>query len=168
MSTFLLLSILWLAAMPYMSHLLPQISPFYFESAGFVLAFALSLGIARCNCVQRLFVPLIDRISQVNHRAELEFFESNIKATKDSTGVLIFVSLLERRAVILADKAVSDKFPAETWNKIVNELLTKIHAGDIAGGFVTAIENCGKLLAEKFPIQAGDANELANDLLIKD
>ncbi len=166
-SLFLLLSLFWVTAMPLISQHFTFGNTVVVEILGFMFAFVLSLLLARVRLVQRLFVPRVDREAQVDDRAELEFFESNIKSTQDSTGILIFVSLLEHRAVVLADKSVAVKYPPETWNEIVNGLLTKIKAGDLAGGFAWAIEKCGDLVAPHFPIKPGDQNELANDLIIK-
>lgn len=164
---FLVLALAWVTALPFIAHYLTMFSLVVSEIIGFVVAFVLSILLSRFPFIQRLFVPKIDQEAQVDDRAELEFFESNIKATRDSTGVLIFVSLLEHRAVVLADKSISDKFPPETWSEIVKGLLEKIKGGDLAGGFAWAIERSGALVAPHFPIKTGDRNELANDLVIK-
>lgn len=171
MSLFLLLSLIWVTAVPYLAtnlaHLMTNMNIAFVEMAGLVFAFVISVVLGQTRFAQRIFVPKVDQISQVDHRAELEFFESNIKTTRESTGILIFVSLLEHRAVVLADGPIAAKFPAETWNEIVNGLLERVKAGDLAGGFAWAIERSGSLVAPHFPIGAGDKDELSNDLVIK-
>lgn len=137
------------------------------EIAGLLLAILVSPFLTRLSAVQRLFVPEIDEVAQVDDRAELEFYSSNIKSTRDSTGILIFVSMLEHRAVVLADKAIADKFPSAQWKEIVDGLLERIKKGDLAGGFTWAIERSGELVQPYFPVRTGDTNELANDLIIK-
>lgn len=166
-SLFLVLALLWITSVPFFAHYLTNVSILVIELLGVAFAFVLSVWLGHLPFVQRIFVPKIDQVAQVNDRAELEFFESNIKTTSGSTGILIFVSLLEHRAVVLADGPVSSKFPPETWNEIVNGLLERIKAGDLAGGFAWAIEKSGTLVAPHFPIKTGDRNELANDLVIK-
>lgn len=156
-----------MTVLPFISGFFSSISMILLEVGGVVVAFVFSLFVSRVRFVQRLFVPEIDQIAQVDDRAELEFFESNIKATRDSTGVLIFVSLFEHRAVVLADKSIADRFPPNTWTEIMDGLLAKIKAGDMAGGFAWAIERTGELVSPYFPVKAGDRNELANDLIIK-
>ena len=109
-----------------------------------------------------------DRRHEVETRAELEFYRSNIKATAASTGVLLFVSLFERQAVILADLAVAEKFPPETWNQLLNRLLSRAQAGELGAGMVEAIGQLGDLLKTKFPIRADDKNEISNQLIVKE
>ena len=118
--------------------------------------------------VQRLLTPRYDQILQVNQRAEVEFFTSNIKKTIGSTGVLIMLSLMERRAVVLADKAVNDKLPPETWNKVIEEIISQVKNKNIAEGMVVGIKLCGEILAQNLPILPDDTNELANHLVIKE
>lgn len=116
----------------------------------------------------RVLTPLSDRRVSVMRRAQLEFFESDIKATKESTGILIFVSLLERQAVVLADEAIAKQVPGDTWQRVVSALVDRVKAGDFKGGFVEAVTEVGRVLESKFPIQSGDVNELHNDLVIKE
>ncbi|MCX6124471.1 MAG: hypothetical protein NTV34_06935, partial [Proteobacteria bacterium] len=59
----------------------------------------------------RFLVPTREQILRVDHRAELEFYRSRIQQTSGHTGILLFVSLAERRAVVLADKGISEKLP---------------------------------------------------------
>lgn len=166
-SLFLALALLWVTSVPFFAHYLSNFNILVVELGGVAVAFILSVLLGHLSFIQRIFVPKIDQVAQVDDRAELEFFESNIKSTTGSTGILIFVSLLEHRAVVLADGPIAAKFPPDTWNEIVNGLLERIKAGDLAGGFAWAIEKSGTLVAPHFPIGTADRNELANDLVIK-
>lgn len=172
MSVFLALAFIWITALPFipmsLSVAMSAKSQILFELAGIALAFALSFIVARVRWIQRILVPEIDQIAQVDDRAQLEFYSSNIKSTRDSTGILIFVSMLERRAVVLADKSIADKFPPAKWNDIVNGLLERIKKGSLADAFAWAIEQSGELVQPYFPVRAGDTNELENDLIIKE
>ena len=117
---------------------------------------------------RRLFTTAHDRAVSVVNRAHLEFHETGITLTEGRTGVLIFVSLLERRAVILGDESISAKLDEKTWVEIVDGLLAHMKRGDLRAGFVEAIEKVGAVLAREFPIQAGDTNELPNSLVVKE
>jgi putative membrane protein len=116
----------------------------------------------------RLVVSDEDQDFLVNARAELEFYRSSIHTTAGATGVLIFVSLAEHRVVVLADKAVSDKLPPTTWDEVVSIIISGIKSQTLANGLAQAVDRCGQLLAETFPINSHDHNELPNDLIIKD
>lgn len=122
------------------------------------IAYALS----RSRSVQRLFVPRSRRQKVIQDRAELEFYRCGIPSTQGRTGILLFVSLMERYSVVLADKAISEKLPPETWKEVLEILNSQMSTKDLAKGFVPAIEKCGEILAKHFPIEANDKNELPN------
>ncbi|MBE8221295.1 MAG: hypothetical protein HAW60_01040 [Bdellovibrionales bacterium] len=137
-----------------------------FVSVVFVLLFTKVLS--SFNFVLRFFTTKQDQSSQVLLRAQLELETSNIKNTKDNTGVLIFVSLLEKQVCVLADKAISRHFKNEDWKVVVNLILKGLKNKNMAQGFEDGILKCGDLLKEKFPIQKDDTNELENHLIIKE
>ncbi|MGE0761918.1 MAG: TPM domain-containing protein, partial [Bdellovibrionales bacterium] len=97
--------------------------------AAAIVIYFLSLAFARLSVVQRIFTPNIDEEWQVQQRAELEFHRADIKKTSEGTGILIFVSLMERRAVILADKGISDICPEETWAQTIAAMLEEFKKG---------------------------------------
>lgn len=69
---------------------------------------------------------------------------------------------MERYSVVLADKAISEKLPPETWNDVLKILNSGMKSHQLAKGFVPAVEKCGELLAAHFPIKKDDMNELPN------
>lgn len=127
-----------------------------------LLCGVLSLFLSRSHRLQRLLIPRHRREKNTRERAELEFYRSGIPQTKGRTGVLIFVSLMERWSVVLADEAISKKLPAETWQEILEVLNSQMTSKDLALGLLPAIEKCGHLLAIHFPNDAQDVNELPN------
>lgn len=78
------------------------------------------------------------------------------------------VSLMEHRAVVLADHGISEKLDATIWQEVVDLMIDGVKGGDLAGGMCAAIERCGALLAPHFPIAADDANELRDHLVVKE
>ncbi len=133
-----------------------------------VLLTAVSALFAKLHWVQRLLTTRSDQDDQVDMRAEIEFYESNIAHTKGSTGILLFASLMERRAVVLADKAISDKVSKEAWREVCDLLVGGIKKGNMGLAFSEAIAKCGEILAPEFPIQPDDVNELKDQLIIKE
>jgi len=122
--------------------------------------------IANINGVDRLIVPAKIISKKVNRRALLFFGESGLFDTKDRTGVLIFISLREKRVELLADSGINAHVPQEAWNGIVENLLSKLKENNIVDGMVEAVESCGEMLIEHFPIQPDDENELSDDVHI--
>lgn len=133
-----------------------------------VVLLLVSTSLSRLEIVQRLLTTNADQTDQVEMRAEVEFFESSVHVTDDDTGVLLFVSLMEHRAVVLADKGIDAKVPSETWDEVCRLMTDGIRKGHVGLGLVAAIERCGEILAEEFPIEADGENELRNNLIIKD
>ncbi len=114
----------------------------------------------------RLWTSPGDLSLQVHRRAQLEFHQAGLTATTGKTGILLFVSLDERRVVVLADKAISDKLPPETWEGVVATIVTGIKAGNLAKGLCQAVGDCSKLLAPHFPRALDDRNELKDSLIL--
>lgn len=122
----------------------------------------------RLPWVQRLLTTRADQAVQVDSRAMIEFYESNIHHTKDATGILIFISLMERRAVVLADKAINDLVPKDTWKQVCDQLVTGIKKKNLCHAICDAIEQCARIMTPHFPIQPDDKNELKDQLIVKE
>lgn len=134
-----------------------------------VVAFGVSLLLSRCLWVQRMLTPNADEAMQVWHRAELEFYRQKMTATQSRGGVLLFVSIMERKAVLLTDESVHKVLSNELWSPVLKEFSAKLRQGRWMDGFSNALERCGELLSEKFPSGGQQArNELANFLRIKE
>jgi putative membrane protein len=100
------------------------------------------------------------------HRALLEqFVLRRVAHTKHRTGVLIFVSLAERYARILADEGIAQKVNAAEWQAAVDALVSHMREGRIASGFTAAIERCAAVVEVHAPPD-GSANELPNRLYV--
>ena len=100
------------------------------------------------------------------HRAALEqFVLRGISRTRNRCGVLIFVSLAEHYARIVADQGVAQKVHASEWQAAIDALTMHMRDGRIAAGFIAAIERCGGVLAEHAPPD-GAANELPDRLYV--
>ncbi|WP_373999210.1 TPM domain-containing protein [Bdellovibrio bacteriovorus] len=124
--------------------------------------------LAQSKFIQKIFVPEKDEVDQVHRRAQLEFYLNRINRTKGGMGILIFVSVMEKKAVILADEGIAKKLPSNTWDDILAEMRAHFHDGKWSHGYQKAIERCGELLKQHFPISGNLENELTNHLIIKD
>lgn len=100
------------------------------------------------------------------HRAALEqFVVRRVTHTAARTGVLIFVSLAERYARIIADEGVAQKVPNSEWQAAIDALIGHMRDGRIAAGFVAAIERCSDVLATHAPPD-GSPNVLPDRLYV--
>lgn len=134
----------------------------------FVLIVLFSLGISRLSFIQRFLIPDPDEISQVLQRAELEFHRSPVHQTRHGTGVLVFASLLERRAVVLADSKIAKLVPQELWDEISSLLVSEFRQKRYTQGFEKAILRCGEIVQTHLPAKHKNINEVSNHLVILD
>ncbi len=118
------------------------------------------------SSLDRLIVPKKVRNSKVKERATRHFMESGIADTRDRTGILIFISILERRVELLADRGIAEKISQEKWNDIVSNIVSGIKSGQLNSRLNEAVAECGNLLQEFFPIKEDDTNELSNEVEI--
>lgn len=108
--------------------------------------------------IEALRMQLVPRAVQRTraHRAALEqFFTRGLSRTPQRNGVLIYVSLAERYARIVADEGVDAKAGQQEWRKAVDALVAHVAEDRIADGFVTAIGLCADVLARHFPPETG-------------
>lgn len=86
------------------------------------------------------------------HRAAVEqFFTRGVARTSNRAGVLIFASLAERYARIIADVGVADKIADAEWSGALDLMRGELRQGRVAEAFVAAIEESARLLARHVP-----------------
>ncbi len=136
--------------------------------------FALAMAAAYfCALGVLWFLPnarlwLVSRRTQyerAHQNAQAQFLSRNIHVTKRRTGVLIFVSLAERFAEVVADEAIDLRVQQEEWDGIVAILIDHAKRGKLAEGYLLAIEKSGALLKEHFPKSHKDVNELDDHMV---
>ena len=131
-----------------------------------LLVFFVLLALLWPRHIRTALVPKSIRAAHAHQRATEQFIAQNLHTTEGRTGVLIFVSIAERHAEILADKGIDDRVSSGTWQAIVDELTSEISEGRAANGFIRAIERAGKHLSEHFPPGTANPNELPDHLIV--
>lgn len=131
-----------------------------------LLVFAVLVAVLWPKPVRTALVPRSLRQSHAKRRATEQFLVQNLHTTSGRTGVLIFVSVAERHAEVLADRGIDEKVPPGTWQEIVDTLTREIGQGRAAEGFIGAINATGAHLARHFPPGTVDPNELPDHLII--
>ena len=133
------------------------------------LQLALFFGLAVLLCLPRLRMALVPPATRraLAHRAAMEqFMLRGIGRTEGRTGVLIYVSLAERYARIIADEAIAARVTQAQWQAAIDALVQHMREGRIADGFVEAIERCGGVLADHFPAASTDRPELPDRIYL--
>jgi putative membrane protein len=100
------------------------------------------------------------------HRRAVEMFRTGCELkTRGRTGILIYLSLLERRAEILADRAIAEKVEPEVWGEAMAELIDSVRVGRTGEGLAKAVERVGAVLAPILPAKTENPNELPDRLV---
>jgi len=122
--------------------------------------FLLLLLLLRLPRLRTALLPPHTRRAMAHHAAVEQFMLRGIARKTDRSGILIFVSLAERYARIVADEAAAAKVPQANWQGAVDALISHMREGRIADGFVSAINLCGDELARHFPRNGSSRGEL--------
>jgi putative membrane protein len=135
-----------------------------------LVAGLLGAAVSRWDPLERLLAGRRTQAASVHVRALLAFEQQGLARTKEGTGVLLFASLFERRAVVIGDHGIHAVMKDGAWEQTVAALTAGMKADDPARGFEDAIILCGAKLAEHFPRAAGEAaasNELADGIRVE-
>lgn len=116
--------------------------------------------------VDRLIIPADIKEQRVYARALRHFVECGIYKTAERTGILIFISILERKVFVIADSGISEKVERKIWNDICSTITDGIKSKETGVSICKAVEQCGKILSEYFPKTAGNPNEYPDGLVV--
>lgn len=131
-----------------------------------LLVFLALLAIAWHPAIRLLLVPKSILRANTRRRASEQFLAQNLHTTVGRTGVLIFLSVAEKRVEIIADSGIGAHVDKATWQEIVDDFTADISAGRAVDGFERAIGRIGDLLSRHFPPGVGDPNELPDHLIV--
>lgn len=140
-------------------------SLWFFIPISFISFFPFRFVFRKYHPLRTAFLSARRREKAVRHRAIRAFHEKGLTKTKEHTGVLFFISLLERKVWVLADKGIHEKIGQETLNKFAAQVSKGMADGRACDAICDAIKEAGELLATHFPIRPGDIDELSNGLI---
>ena len=129
------------------------------------VTFLVARVILAIDVLRIALTPGATRTRRVHARALALFRTAAEKRTKASTGVLLYLSLAEHRAEIIADESIHSKVSADVWGEAMAALILAVKDGRPGDGLAEAVTQIGKVLAEHFPRSEGDTNELPDRLI---
>ncbi len=144
------------------------------HSYGEVIAWVLGIGLVKFVAVwallswdrlTMLFVPGPVKRQRVHERAVRHFKVGAEARTRGKTGVMLYLSMREHRAEIVADDSIALLVPAEVWGEAMADMLAEVRKGCVAEGIAAGVRDVGRVLAEHFPRGADDENELPDRLI---
>jgi uncharacterized membrane protein len=95
-------------------------------------------------------------------RALEVFSHLGVWDTVNNNGVLIYVLFADRDVEIVADRGIAARVTQAEWEQVCREIEAHYREGRFAQGSVAGIRAVGRLLAQHFPGQGADADELPN------
>ncbi|WP_410001667.1 TPM domain-containing protein [Sphingosinicella rhizophila] len=110
--------------------------------------------------------PGSTKTRRVRRRAIEMFRVGAEKRTKGRSGVLLYLSLREHRAEIVADEAIHSRVTPEMWGEAMAGLIDNVKAGRPGQGMAEAVEKIGLVVAECLPKTAENSNELPDRLIV--
>ncbi len=136
----------------------------------------LPLAVLCCTALGALsrFFPFLIRLmgsgqrmeTRVQERALQAFYEKDLYKTRDDTGVLFFISLLEHRVWVLADSGIYSKISPAELQDYAHLVAQGVKQGKTVTMLCEEIRRVGEVLATHFPIKDDDANELSNKVIV--
>jgi putative membrane protein len=145
--------------------ILHHVTVWFFVPAVFILFFPCRILFCKIPWLKRSLLTRPRLESAVRERCVHAFYEKGLHRTRDETGVLIFISVLERKVWIIGDRGINDRITPETWHELARELSVGIREGRACTALCSIIGRCGRILAEHFPRKVDDVNELPDEVM---
>ena len=123
--------------------------------------------IKRIPGLKRFFISRREIDDEVEEAAITNFFDHDLYRTRDETGVLVLISVFERRVWVLADRGINARVKEGQWDEIVKMITNGIRQKRATDAICAAVEKIGALLASHFPVKPDDTDELQNVIIEK-
>jgi putative membrane protein len=154
-------SMLLFAWLPWGSPVPLLLGQLAFGALGFLLVRALP-------GFRRMFIREERATAVAEEQAFQEFWANGLHRTERGSGVLLFVSLLERRVVVLADEGIDAVTADDEWERVSTLVLEGVRAGSLREGLVAGIRVAGEALARHFPAPEGNRNEIPDRVILRE
>ncbi|WP_300398684.1 TPM domain-containing protein [uncultured Sphingobium sp.] len=115
--------------------------------------------------LRMLVTPKATKARRVRRRAILLFRTAAEARTRGRTGVLLYISLDEHRAELVADRAINEKVSPDAWGDAMATLIDALRQDRAGEGLAAAVTQVGAVLALHFPRATDDINELPDRLI---
>lgn len=97
-------------------------------------------------------------------RAVDAFEKLGMTRTELRNGILFYLATEDKKFALIGDRGIHEKVSDSFWSDIRDIVLAQFAQGNFTEGLSLGIEACGKALAEHFPYQSDDVNELPDEI----
>jgi putative membrane protein len=135
-----------------------------------VISYGAAFGCAAIvPACRRWFISGRTMRERVEERASMAFLSEEVFATKNRTGILLFISLFEHQVRVIGDRGITTLVKQEEWDGVVSILVDSMKRGKPYDGLMAAIAECGRLLEhDQVTRQPDDTNELDDAVRFSD
>ncbi|MEP3051064.1 MAG: hypothetical protein ABJP48_08160 [Erythrobacter sp.] len=130
-----------------------------------LITFVITWAVQLWDPLRFALIPGPVKTARVHEQAIKHFKVGAEARTHGRTGILIYLSMREHRAEIVADEPISEKVSAEIWGEAMADMLSEIRQQHIAEGMAAGVRDVGAVLSEHFPRADDDENELPDRLI---
>ncbi len=130
-----------------------------------LISFAVFYALTPHLPLRRRLISGKEMDARVHEAAFMQFYSSGLYRTREANGVEIFLSVFERRVVVIGDKGIHEKMGNPHWDEVRDRIIRGIRQGKAREGICSAIESCGEALAKHFPHRPDDINELPDQVI---
>ncbi|HQU16098.1 MAG: hypothetical protein B7Z66_08910 [Chromatiales bacterium 21-64-14] len=167
---YVFLPLLWAAII---ALLLPGVFVLFAVPLAWIHAYQIQLLVFIALATLFLFLPELHlwlvpqrvKHSRASRLAKAQFYQQGVQLTPHHSGVLFFVSLAERYVEIVADKGIHEKLGEAHWQGIIQTFLEHVRKAEVVEGFIAAISACGAAMAEHYPPDPNNVDELSDGLI---
>ncbi len=117
--------------------------------------------------LKSLFLSKGRKDAEIHKKAEQIFYQNHLDRTLDKTGILILLSLLERRIYILADEGIVSRIGIEGLKSYAKVAAKNIKKNNAEKGILETIESFEKILKDEFPPRKNNPNELSDRVIFQ-
>jgi len=122
------------------------------------------LAASRSAALRRTLTRRRTRRQRAETAARATFIERRIHGTAGRTGILLYVSVLEREAVVVVDVGVEALAATDAWRKAAGEIEEAVHSGADGTAVAARIRVLATLLSSALERSATDVDELPNEV----
>ncbi len=116
---------------------------------------------------KRLFISEDRATEMAGEQALQEFYAAGLHRTEGATGVLLFVSLLERRVIVLGDEGIDAKLDDAHWRETDQAILDGVRRGALGAGLIEGVRRCAVVLEEHFPAEGENPDEVPDHVIVR-
>lgn len=135
---------------------------FQFQMTFFILLMILT----QLSVITNGLVPSAVKHRQASLVAQQSFRKFGLHRMSNRRAILFFVSIDEKYAEVITDIGIDEKISQATWQAVIEKFRLNLKTKNVAQGYLEAIKACGAILMREFPAEAGDVDELPNELMI--